>query len=284
MDSRAETDADLVEALARATRRALVEVREENSGEICTVALVTSGEMLRPYLCVTRHGPERWNLAEEPNAVVADHHFASAANVWDARGGLFDRGDEEIDAEFALRQASMEQALRCLDVEAEFGRGPARDRILLLVEVMPPDPDVAGAARRLNPDGSLLACWLAEASEAPTLEVDSIASDERTTHVGPLAAAPNPTIAGLWRMTPGLYLNDGTAIYGPHSIAERNETYEYVPGWVLIGDDGGGRAGVPDARITRVRSAVWATRGGGVPPGSRRARRECRGRRGVRHR
>jgi hypothetical protein len=33
------------------------------------------------------------------------------------------------------------------------------------------------------------------------------------------------------------------AIYGPHSLAERNTTYEvaeYAPGWVLIGDDGGG--------------------------------------------
>ncbi|RIQ14405.1 hypothetical protein [Jiangella rhizosphaerae] len=50
-------------------------------------------------------------------------------------------------------------------------------------------------------------------------------------------------MAELWRMTPGLYLANGTAIYGPHSICERNTTYEveeYSPGWVLIGDDGGG--------------------------------------------
>ena len=178
MSTAAEPDADLVAALAQATRRALAEVHAGMDGEICAVALVTSEDMLRPYLCVTRHGPGRWDLAEEPNAVLADHHFAAIAGAWDARGGLFDRDDREIDAEFFLRAASMEEALRRLDAEGEFGRGSARERVVLLVETMPPDPLVAGAARRLNPDGPLLAQWLAEASEAPQLEAGLIAADE----------------------------------------------------------------------------------------------------------
>lgn len=66
---------------------------------------------------------------------------------------------------------------------------------------------------------------------------------ELAEHSGPLATAPHPAMATLWEITPGLYLADGSAIYGPHSLAERNDTYEvaeYSPGWVLIGDDGGG--------------------------------------------
>ncbi|WP_139177683.1 hypothetical protein [Ruania alba] len=66
---------------------------------------------------------------------------------------------------------------------------------------------------------------------------------ELAEHTGPLAEPPHPDVAALWEIMPGLYLPDGSAIYGPHSLAERNDTYEvaeYSPGWVLIGDDGGG--------------------------------------------
>ncbi|MCX4792926.1 MULTISPECIES: SMI1/KNR4 family protein [unclassified Streptomyces] len=50
-------------------------------------------------------------------------------------------------------------------------------------------------------------------------------------------------LARLWRSTPGVLLPNGVLIYGPHTILERNETYqvgEYAPDWVLIGDDSGG--------------------------------------------
>ncbi|EME16519.1 SMI1/KNR4 family protein [Rhodococcus triatomae] len=59
-----------------------------------------------------------------------------------------------------------------------------------------------------------------------------------------LRDGPNPTIAQLWRATPGLLRPDGLLLYGPHEIAERNETFEvarYAPGWTLVGDDSGGR-------------------------------------------
>ncbi len=54
---------------------------------------------------------------------------------------------------------------------------------------------------------------------------------------------PNPTIARLWRTTPGVMLDNGVLIYGPHVIRERNETFEvrrYAPDWVMVGDDSGG--------------------------------------------
>ncbi|WP_329071241.1 SMI1/KNR4 family protein [Streptomyces sp. NBC_01429] len=58
-----------------------------------------------------------------------------------------------------------------------------------------------------------------------------------------LGTGPTSALARLWRSTPGVLLPNGVLIYGPHSILERNETYqvgEYAPDWVLIGDDSGG--------------------------------------------
>ena len=91
---------------------------------------------------------------------------------------------------------------------------------------------------------------------------DPETTTELAEHSGPLAAAPHPALAALWELTPGLYLPDGSAIYGPHSLAERNETYEvaeYSPGWALIGDDGGGRG--------YLMRAVGTAPGSGAPDG-----------------
>ncbi|MEU9759089.1 SMI1/KNR4 family protein [Streptomyces sp. NPDC001834] len=58
-----------------------------------------------------------------------------------------------------------------------------------------------------------------------------------------LREGPNPTVARLWRSTPGVLLDNGVHIYGPDCLTERNETFEvarYAPHWVLVGDDSGG--------------------------------------------
>ncbi|MFF8916214.1 SMI1/KNR4 family protein [Streptomyces sp. NPDC015032] len=65
----------------------------------------------------------------------------------------------------------------------------------------------------------------------------------RTARSSGLGDGPNPTVARLWRSTPGVLLDNGVLVYGPHCIAERNETFEvprYAPEWVLVGDDSGG--------------------------------------------
>ncbi|WP_405969093.1 hypothetical protein OG496_00775 [Streptomyces sp. NBC_00988] len=69
-----------------------------------------------------------------------------------------------------------------------------------------------------------------------------------TGHVARVAGVgdgPTPSLARLWRSTPGVHLPGGVVIYGPQDILERNETYkvgEYQPDWILIGDDSGGVA------------------------------------------
>lgn len=58
-----------------------------------------------------------------------------------------------------------------------------------------------------------------------------------------LGDGPNPSVARLWRSTPGVLLDNGVLVYGPHLIEERNETFDVArcaPHWTLIGDDSGG--------------------------------------------
>ncbi|MEY9857081.1 hypothetical protein ABH935_002689 [Catenulispora sp. GAS73] len=54
---------------------------------------------------------------------------------------------------------------------------------------------------------------------------------------------PDPLVA-LWKVTDGLITDAGVTVYSAGCIGERNTTFEvaqYAPGFVLIGDDSGGR-------------------------------------------
>ncbi|WEH13837.1 hypothetical protein [Streptomyces sp. VNUA24] len=67
---------------------------------------------------------------------------------------------------------------------------------------------------------------------------------------------PAPLVA-LWNVTNGLMTDTGVTVYSAECIGERNTTYEvarYAPGFVLIGDDSGGRGfllrhDVPDSAV-----------------------------------
>ncbi|WP_432113133.1 hypothetical protein [Streptomyces sp. S1] len=54
---------------------------------------------------------------------------------------------------------------------------------------------------------------------------------------------PAPLVA-LWSVRDGLLTESGVAVYSAVDIGERNATYEvaqYAPGFLLVGDDSGGR-------------------------------------------
>ncbi|MGW9350815.1 DUF4303 domain-containing protein [Nocardiopsis flavescens] len=245
-------DPALTGVIAAATRAAVADLRARHPEDFYAFALLTTGEALPPYPAalstegVARTGGDRWSLPDGPYPVWGhEEHFGAVVGAFEARGDLFSFScGPARDAEYAARLASMEEALRLLDAEGFFGAGADRRGVLLLSGTLPPDPGDAGAVRRLNPAGPLRDSWLREASEGPALREDARTRAELEAHRGALAPAPNPAVAGVWRCTPGLYLPDGTAVYGPHSLAERNATAEvdrYAPGWVLVGDDGGGR-------------------------------------------
>ncbi|MEU0409712.1 hypothetical protein ABZ307_18085 [Streptomyces griseorubiginosus] len=61
----------------------------------------------------------------------------------------------------------------------------------------------------------------------------------------------------LWSVRNGLLTESGVAVYSTTDIGERNATYEvalYAPGFLLVGDDSGGRGfllrvGDPDSAV-----------------------------------
>lgn len=58
------------------------------------------------------------------------------------------------------------------------------------------------------------------------------------------ALSVSAPLVALWKVRDGLLTEAGLAVYSAGCIAERNTTYEvahYAPGFVLIGDDSGGR-------------------------------------------
>jgi hypothetical protein len=243
------------QVIAEATRASVSELREMHPEAFNVVGLADTGDPAPPYLMVSsaegdaRSSVDRWDLAASPYAVWGyDDHFMPVVELYEDEGLFAMDGDvmsedARLDVAHVNHLATLEEALRILDIDGFFGRGADRESVLLTVEITPPDHLNASFARRLNPDGPLLDEWLAKVAELPLLEPDPEATTELGEASEPPASPPNITMARLWRMTPGLYLPDGTTIYGPHSIGERNETYEvaeYCPGWVLIGDDGGG--------------------------------------------
>lgn len=244
---RPRPDPVLSRTLATASEAAIASLRRAHPERFYAFALLNSGEARASYLSAcsleadAAEGLDRWDLTGTPYAAWGyDDHFADVTRVFADRGDLFDLFEsdaEAFEAEYALRLASVEEALRLLDVAGLFGTGVERQEVLLIAGTVPPDDSDTGFVRRLNPAGPLYDEWLRTCAEQPALRPDAppVAAGE---------AAPNPAVAELWRTTAGLLLPDGITVYGPEDIAERNETYEvaeYAPGWSLVGDDSGGR-------------------------------------------
>lgn len=77
---------------------------------------------------------------------------------------------------------------------------------------------------------------------------------------------PAPLV-GLWEVTDGLMTDTGVTVYSAGCIGERNATYEvteYAPGFVLIGDDSGGRGFL--LRADDPRAAVFSSDLGDLDP------------------
>ncbi|MEU3568049.1 hypothetical protein AB0E96_06400 [Kitasatospora sp. NPDC036755] len=74
-------------------------------------------------------------------------------------------------------------------------------------------------------------------------------------------------LAALWKVTDGLMTDAGVTVYPAGCIGERNATYDvaqYAPGFVLIGDDSGGRGFL--LRAGDPRSAVYSSDLGDLGP------------------
>lgn len=103
----------------------------------------------------------KWTECESPYFAWEHERFANVKKMLIERSDL--RGtDEECD----LRFSAMEEAMKQLDAEGLFSKNQPRSKVMVLVEVIPPDYTNTERAYRLNDCGTeIFQEWLEEAAE-----------------------------------------------------------------------------------------------------------------------
>jgi hypothetical protein len=173
-------DPALSEAMYRAAKSAFQALFRAHPEHFYYCSLVTSGMANVPGLTAwskealhaavsNESDPEgamrdlKWSYGESPYFCFGEEYFRPVEALLLGRPRL----DEGVwEEEFDLRLEAMEAAMRRLDEEGVFGSGTQRERVLINVEVMPPDWTNTERAKRLNPPEALRD-WLAENSEEP---------------------------------------------------------------------------------------------------------------------
>ncbi|MFF2079704.1 hypothetical protein ACFVXG_33720 [Kitasatospora sp. NPDC058162] len=110
-------------------------------------------------------------------------------------------------------------------------------------------------------------CRVAGADSRPTAATPSdVPSEVVRAWAETAMSLPVPLVA-LWNVRDGLLTESGVAVYSAGCIGERNATYEvaqYAPGFLLIGDDSGGRGFL--LRVDDPGSAVFSSDLGDLDP------------------
>ncbi len=178
----ATSQALLRDALIPAVRAAVAEL--QSTGEhFYYVVLITTGEGLAPILCawsvealqraaVAAISSEnvldlKWSYADAPYFDVGRDAFEPVRALFARRPDMSAISEAEWDHEHELRLGAMEGALHAVNAEGLFGTGAAREKVLVNVEVVPPDAGNTRRAMRLNPSAALVS-WLLEAAEPLT--------------------------------------------------------------------------------------------------------------------
>ena len=94
----------------------------------------------------------RWSAADWAYHCTGEDHFEAAQKLLDARPDCTDMDDDECEEEVALRFKVMIEALQALDKEGFFGKGKAREKVVLLVMLGDQtDKMMLDHAKQLNP-------------------------------------------------------------------------------------------------------------------------------------
>jgi hypothetical protein len=174
--------ADLVRAIANATREAVSTLFRDHPEHFYYCVLVTTGEALAPVLSawseealdavsnrdrdpLSTRQALKWSYADSPYCGFGEEHYADVRLMFSRRLALSPDDLDWWKREWQFRVDAMVAAMTALDREGLFGRGAERDRMPINVEVAPPDAGNTERAVRLNPPSALRE-WLAEASES----------------------------------------------------------------------------------------------------------------------
>ncbi len=161
-------ESELADAIGVAAERAIGRLFREQPESFYYCSLITTGEAHAPFLAawsvekLAGRKEIKWSYADCPYCDFSPEDFEAVRKLFAARPAMDSFAD--CSAEYELRLRAMEAALRRLDAKGIFGSGPERNRIVVNVEVMPPDHTNTERALRLNPLEAL-GEWLAEAAE-----------------------------------------------------------------------------------------------------------------------
>jgi hypothetical protein len=175
------SQSELTDAIANAARQAFSTLFSNCPGSYYYCTLVTTGEALPPTISAWSHEALataavrldrtreiqsiKWSYADSPHFNYGKEHFNEVRRLFLERPALnHETREDDWSTEYTLRLDAMEAAMARLDKEGIFGRGAARNKVVILVEVMPPDHTNAERARRLNPPEALTE-WIPEAAE-----------------------------------------------------------------------------------------------------------------------
>jgi len=106
-----------------------------------------------------------WSYADSPYCCFGERLFEMVNKLLSQRPHINHlMTTKEWRDEYEVRIRAMETAMATLNAEGLFGTPPERNRIVINVEVMPPDYTNTERARRLNPPEAI-AVWLEEVAE-----------------------------------------------------------------------------------------------------------------------
>ena len=175
------TSIQLTDAIVTATRTAVSRLFRQHPERFYYCSLITTGEAHAPYLsawseealeAAAQSDPDpasaremlKWSYADSPFCCFGQEHFGTVRALFEDRPAMDHRNPEQWEAEWQFRVRAMEAAVAQLDREGLFGRGHDRAKIVVNVDVMPPDVTNTERARRLNPPEAI-SDWLVEAAE-----------------------------------------------------------------------------------------------------------------------
>ena len=165
----------LKHAISDAVQRAVERLIRETGESFYYFTLITTGEAHAPIVSAWSREklaliPEaerqmvKWSYADSPYFDYDSEGFDEVRDLFAQRPNMLLLPEHLRHLEYEERLSAMESALSEVDESGVFGRGSARNNIVINVEVMPPDHSNTERAMRLNPPDALIE-WLEEAAE-----------------------------------------------------------------------------------------------------------------------
>jgi hypothetical protein len=172
------SEEQLKQAAKAAVEKTFKELCRDHPETFYYVSLTTSGEASPPAFTAWSHealarevekstyqdpvDSLKWSYGESPYFCFGEQNLAELKRLFSLRPQMVtSMSDAQWSEEYEFRMRALESAMRELDLEGLFGVGPARNKVVINVEVMPPDRTNTERANRLNPPEALVE-WLAE--------------------------------------------------------------------------------------------------------------------------